>query len=322
MSDRVETDASSKEEKSSLEAGLKYLLSLQKNGLWSYIAGNEAAIEPSAWAAIALSDNVDCRNQFIESILSRQNSDGGWSNDSLRLESDWSTGAALLGISFIKSKCLLEKLEIKTPISKIETACTRAEQWIMENRTERYSSAARFALLLWKGPEHDYERGWPWTQNTFDWIEPTSYALLALKYSSIAGTPKVQRTMELAQNYILKLTCAIGGWNFGDRNPYGKENPPDIQSTALVLLALKPRRKDAKVAKSLKWMLEEVSKMESSAQLAWTAFALSSYSENSSDLMKGLLQEQDDNGSFSSNLLTHSIACLSLKTRQDPAMIA
>ena len=310
-----------KDEKA-LEAGLSYLLAQQRDGLWPYIASKQAALEPSCWAAIALSDNDKCANHFVETLLASQNRDGGWSNESARLDSDWSTGAAVLALRHLLEKSQGAGLKLRTSADDLQSACQKAEDWLLDNRAEYYSSAAKFALLLWKGPEHDYARGWPWTQNTFDWVEPTSYVLLSLRYSVNSNRAAVNKAVDFAENFLLKLVCVNGGWNFGDRNPYGSGNPPDVQSTAMALLALKTRRQENKVRQSIKWMLEKMAKTESVSQSAWIALTLCAYQENCDELLTQLKGTQNSDGSFSTNLLTHAIACLSLQARKDPACIA
>lgn len=182
----------------------------------------------------------------------------------------------------------------------------------MENRAEYYSSAAKFALLVWKGPEYDYERGWPWTSETFDWVEPTSYALLGLKKSRFSLQPKCARATELAEEFLLKLVCNDGGWNFGDRNPYGKSNPADIQTSSLALLALKDKAENPKVKKSIGW-LQQINK-KSAMQLSWTALALSTHGKKCRDISQQLLSLQSSDGAFSKNLLTHAIATLAIQS--------
>src|SRR5699024_403026 len=52
-------------------------------------------------------------------------------------------------------------------------------------------------------------RGWSWIDNTFSWVEPTSYALLALKAHGIGTHSRVQE----AERLLLDRVCADGGWN-------------------------------------------------------------------------------------------------------------
>ena len=302
------------------EVALDYLRSLQRtNGLWPYLPGREGAMEAAVWAAIACRQNDSCLQNFFRGLLSLQNADGGWSNEPARLDSDWTTAAALFGLELIKST---HAGVVKTLNSDIESACRKAQQWIMENRCEHYSSAAKFALLVWKGPSYDYERGWSWTQNTFDWVEPTAYALLSLRQANIAGQPGVAKAIEFGEEFLLKLVCKEGGWNLGDRSPLLTTNPPEIQATAMALLSLKKRKKEVKIQKSLKWLTGEKTDLQSASKISWAALALCSYGEDSKDLLNRLRQMQNKDGSFSQNVLTQAVACLAFEAAENPDVVA
>ncbi len=318
------TDSVSDDKKgaSALEKGLQFLLAQEKDGLWPYEFGKDSALEPSCWAVIALHDKAASVESYVKRLATLQNADGGWSNELARLESDWSTAASLFALRYLESKSLLENKSDATQKSKLSSVISKAEDWILDNRTEYYSSAAKFALLLWKGPEHDYERGWPWTQNTFDWVEPTSYVLMAFKNSQRMKVPSTSKAMHLGEQYLLSLVCRDGGWNFGDRNPYGAQNPPDVQSTALALLALKNRQNETGVKRSLEWLRKKMEDPQSQTQRAWGAMVLCSYGQPCDDLMKELESEQNSDGSFSKNMLTNAVACIALKLRSDPTLFA
>lgn len=311
-----------KNEPSVLEKAQKFLLAQEKDGLWPYESGKDSALEPSSWAAVALCDNEQSVEKFVKRLAALQNSDGGWSNEPARLESDWSTSAALFALRYLESKSLLENKISSVPANKISAIFSKAEDWILDNRTEYYSTAAKFALLLWKGPEHDYERGWPWTQNTFDWVEPTSYVLMAFRNSKRMKVASTSKAMRLGEDYLLSLVCRDGGWNFGDRNPYGAQNPPDVQSTALALLALRNRKNEIKFEKSLAWLKTKMQDPQSTTQKAWGALALSSYAQPCDDLINGLASDQKSDGSFSNNMLTNAVACIALKLKNDPTLFA
>jgi hypothetical protein len=295
-------------------AAVKYLC-LQQNdgGLWPYLCGHEGAIEPSSWAAIACRQDKSRLNKFVDALLALQNKDGGWSNDSSRLESDWCTAAALLALQVLKPS--LSATVGSSLSATIDGACARAQRWIMDCRAEHYTTSAKFALLVWKGPAYDYERGWPWTQDTFDWVEPTAYVLLSLRSAETAACKRVSEAVRFGEEFLVYLVCEDGGWNFGDRpSSLMAPNPPDVQSTVLALLALRSRAKEAKISKSLKWLLARKGQMQSISELAWTALALGYYGEGNKDLLLKLKGAQNQNGSLSSNILTQAIACLSFES--------
>jgi hypothetical protein len=76
--------------------------------------------------------------------------------------------------------------------------------------------------------------GWPWIVNTFGWVEPTSWALLAL---SLAGKENHPRSVEGRK--LLEDRCIPeGGWNYGNKVVFNHRLMPFWDTTALALLAL------------------------------------------------------------------------------------
>ncbi len=301
---------------------LDYLRSIQKDGLWGYLPGRESSLEVSAWAAIACRHDSKSLNDYINALLAKQNVDGGWSNEPLQAQSDWSTGAALLSLEFLKRKSAAESLQIQSSMQAIDAACRKAKDWLMDNRAERFSSAAKFVLLLWKGPEYDYERGWPWTKDTLDWVEPTSYVLLSLKNSQFAADTTVIKAVSMAERYLLRVVTPGGGWNCGDKLPIGVGYPPDVQTTSLALLALIQLNKEPRVEKSISWLKERMGTTDSIAEKAWAVLSLSAFDCDCKTVIGEIAKRQDKDGSFSKNVLTHTIACLSLELGSNPHLIA
>jgi hypothetical protein len=76
--------------------------------------------------------------------------------------------------------------------------------------------------------------GWSWTTDTFGWIEPTSWGLLALR----AGRPSATDRIEDAVGVLRDRQCVVGGWNYGSRVVYGVELPPFVETTAVAVLSL------------------------------------------------------------------------------------
>lgn len=76
-------------------------------------------------------------------------------------------------------------------------------------------------------------RGWSWTTGTFGWVEPTAWAVLALR--------ALRPDAAVIQDGLAVLSdreCEGGGWNYGKANVFGVALPPFGQTTAMALLAL------------------------------------------------------------------------------------
>jgi len=82
-------------------------------------------------------------------------------------------------------------------------------------------------------PHDPSARGWPWTTGTFGWVEPTSWAVLALR-SLRPGSGVIADGLAL----LADRECDGGGWNYGNAEAFGQSLVPFGQTTAMALLAL------------------------------------------------------------------------------------
>src|SRR4029077_14081273 len=76
---------------------------------------------------------------------------------------------------------------------------------------------ARFSSQQEIFPINNAYRGWGWTPETSSWVEPTSFALLALEQpgDGVAAS-SVKRRRELATSLLYDRMCPGGGWNCGN----------------------------------------------------------------------------------------------------------
>jgi hypothetical protein len=118
---------------------------------------------------------------------------------------------------------------------------------LAELRTDNLTGVGRTILTALSGPEFDYPRGWPWEQNTFNWVEPTAYSLLAIKAGSLRAEKRFARAVEQAHLYLYEKTCKAGGWNWGQTRTLGFDFPPVVRDTALAVLALQDQSSNPKV---------------------------------------------------------------------------
>jgi hypothetical protein len=76
--------------------------------------------------------------------------------------------------------------------------------------------------------------GWPWTDDTHGWTEPTAWGLLALRTLRPSATDRIADAIALFE----ERECVGGGWNYGTREIFGVDIPPFVQTTAVALLGL------------------------------------------------------------------------------------
>jgi len=83
-------------------------------------------------------------------------------------------------------------------------------------------------------PFDDDLRGWPWTAGAFGWVEPTAWAVLALRVVLPGTTDAIEEGVGMLRD----RECVGGGWNYGNRIVLDEELPPFGQPTAMAMLAL------------------------------------------------------------------------------------
>jgi hypothetical protein len=86
-------------------------------------------------------------------------------------------------------------------------------------------------------PDNDIDTtliGWPWVPNTFGWVEPTSWALLALTLAGKSNHPRAIEGRRLLEDRCIRE----GGWNYGNKVVFNHTLMPFWDTTALALLAL------------------------------------------------------------------------------------
>ncbi len=121
-------------------------------------------------------------------------------------------------------------------------------------------------------------RGWGWTPGTSSWVEPTSFALLALEHiaeGELVGSAKRRRS--LAISLLFDRMCPGGGWNAGNPVVYGAAGEPAVVPTVWALLALRALPQRREIALSLEWLERTASAMESPGSAALTQTCLRTY---------------------------------------------
>jgi hypothetical protein len=121
-------------------------------------------------------------------------------------------------------------------------------------------------------------QGWPWRDGTTSWIEPTSWALLALKACRrawpSASADRVDDRIVQAERLLEDRVCIGGGWNYGNAVVFDAALPPHGAVSALGLLALQDRPQSRAVAASVQYLVRHRLAERSSIALALTAIAL------------------------------------------------
>lgn len=204
------------------------------DGGWGAYAGGVGRTESTALATLALSatgDGADAAAAGRDWLERRQLASGAWPLGDDVPDPNWSTSLAVLALSRF------------APDSE---RIASAARWLLRQRGRGTPWWGK--IYFWLFPERRAVEldpdliGWPWVADTFSWVEPTSYALLALR--RLGGAVEPARTAERvdeARRMLVDRACPEGGWNYGNTRVLGEELWPYPDTTALALLALADR---------------------------------------------------------------------------------
>ncbi|HSL11009.1 MAG TPA: hypothetical protein VLA82_06805 [Actinomycetota bacterium] len=158
--------------------------------------------EPTALTAIALDD--DAARAWL---VSNQRNDGSFG----------------LVDGFVRD-------EAATAIAALALAAGHVQERALDHLEALEAERVPFSEAI---PQDGSITGWPWTDDTFGWVEPTSRATLALKRFR-PGSPRIEQGVALLRD----RRSVGGGWNYGNRLVLGEELPPFAHTTAIAVLAL------------------------------------------------------------------------------------
>lgn len=282
-----------------LTRALAYLASQQlPSGGWRYVTGQQPFVEPTCYALLALRDATENREQRQSRAiawLDRISTRGPVSFEHPRAEQTDTWGTIL-------SYLTLSELNLAQPLRE------RFRKYILATRGNELREGQSAPLKL-----EGRIQGWLWSTDTTSWVEPTSYALLALKKTGFATHPRVVEGVR----YLRDRACYDGGWNYGNKEVLKVKIEPWPTVTAYALLALQDLGlQDPAVAAGWRFLESELAKHQSSMTLSLailTAHALG----RPFDAYPALLeQRQDDDGSWRQNVYYTALAALALQVAQ------
>ena len=238
-----------------LERLRQRLLASANSAGWGYYAGKASRVEPTCWALLALASDgrhahdewLALANRHVAYLVGLQGKDG------LLVETEPAlANLAANALAAIMLAHLSARASAAAPASTTVAAFSTPA---LSTTLERLHAA----LVNLKGvrieqidPKQDSTlQGWPWVRDTFSWVEPTAWCLLALK---IAGqqprsTASSARQLE-AERLLANRMCTGGGWNFGNAAALGQDLRAYVPTTAVALLSVQDKRAETYVAES------------------------------------------------------------------------
>ncbi len=270
---------------SALEAVRKLLLEAQdEQGGWPALPAFPATTESTALGLLALcfasGEPGDAAvNRARAWLQARQRPDGAWPHSDQVSHGDWATSLAVIALS-------------RFPEEK--ASADAAARWLLgqEGRSSGWLTKLMFLLF----PERKVIQldpdliGWPWYPDTFSWIEPTSYSLIAVKSlrPELRGR-RARARIDEAERMILDRECLGGGWNYGNSKVLDEELWPYPDTTALALIALQDFPRPESLERSLAALRAMVEDRASVLSLGLAVLALQLHGRDVSAVRSRLL---------------------------------
>jgi hypothetical protein len=249
-----------------------------ESGGWGYYSGKSSRVEPTSWALLALADT--------------------WDGE----PAAWQRFAAP-HLEFLKATQRDDGLLVDVPHAPPNFTANGVAACVLASREGGGPAIDRLidGLVGVKGisvnapdPRQDNKlQGWPWMPDTFSWLEPTCWCVLALKKTRARTRKGVQARIDEADKLILNRSCEAGGWNFGNASALGQDLRPYVPTTALGLIALQDRQAEAVVGRSLAYLTQARVKEPSAMALALTALCLRIYDRPADDVEARLADDAD-----------------------------
>lgn len=252
-----------------LPGALQFLQKTQNaDGGWGAVPNRQSNTEATALALLALSSRPETKATHLERglqwLIDIQNPDGSWPMHRSPSHGSWATALATLALASFDGQ---------------GPRALKGARWLLAHRGRSLGWLASLAYRV--VPEKMAVQvdpdllGWSWTSDGFSWVEPTAYALIALKRLNAEIGGAADAHIREAERLLYDRMCDGGGWNHGNSNAYGVTIPPYPETTALALIALQDREAEAPNRASLRRLIAMLAEVESGLSLSWAILCFS-----------------------------------------------
>jgi hypothetical protein len=273
---------------------------LLPGGGWSYYPGKAPRIEPTCWALLALGAAPEGARVAAAIAAGRDFLASLQRDTGLLIEANGPANFGWNGLALLTDTAR-EPTHAGSPGRLDRTRLIAALVAAKGVRVDGSPSVVRQDSQL---------QAWPWIDQTFSWIEPTAYCLLALKQARLAETAAADRIAE-AERLILDRVCSAGGWNYGNSQVYSQDLRPYVPTTALALLAMQDKRDHPTIRTSVDWLAAHATSETSAMALSLAAICLHVFDRPEGDVLS-VLKGQDARTAFLGNLHLTAMAAYAL----------
>jgi hypothetical protein len=217
-----------------------------------YLAGGAPAAEPTAVAALALAAHgrSEAAQQAAVALSKMQGESGAVGILAGEDSPGWPTGLAIVAWSRVGSL--------------LAANTDKAIAWLLANRGKSLPRSAEFG--------HNTELvGWAYAEQTHSWVEPTAFAVLALKAAGQANSSAALEGVRV----LLDRQLPGGGHNYGNTFVLGQLIRPHVQPSGIALLALAGAKDfSGRLAKSVAWLRRNIGPETTPLSLGWALLGL------------------------------------------------
>jgi len=235
------------------------------DGGWGYYAGKASRLEPTCWALLALPD-------ADPAVLAAWPATAGLLRE--RKDGDVNFAFHALALTTLAARAVEHAAGTDALASALEHAKGIALEPSTINR------------------QNNQLQGWSWIPGTFSWVEPTAWALLALRRRQSAGKGVEAARLTEAETLLIDRCCAQGGWNYGNANMLGKDLRPYVPTTAMALLALQKKPYPA-VTTSIGYLERAATSEASATALSLAMIALAAHGRETGAVRERLVAQID-----------------------------
>src|SRR5436190_7855770 len=218
-----------------------------------YMAGGAAAAEPAAVAALAFvaHGRTDDAVKAAGVLASMQQSNGEVSVRAGEQSPGWPRSLAVVAWRATNRDAYRGRID-------------SAVGWLLSNRGKGVERSDTFG--------HNTELvGWAYAEQTHSWVEPTAFAVLALKAAGRYSEPAAREGVSV----LLDRQLPGGGLNYGNTYVLGQLLRPHVEPTGIGLVALTGEMDSSgRIAKSLAWLRRNIGPETTPLSLGWGLLGL------------------------------------------------
>ena len=248
------------------------------DGGWGFSPGKSSNTECTALCLLALDSlgakqPVASKKRGLDWLLKRQRAEGSWPVSDSTHDGSWATALAIIALN-------------RFPGHQQQTRM--ASDWLLKQEGRTPGILARLigafvssgnAVAL--NPDL---KGWPWIARTFSWVEPTSYALIALKQMrAYVPASNLEERIQQGEMMLYDRMCKGGGWNYGNSKVFGEALWPYPDVTAVALIALQDHQSSEANQESVLALRKMMQETDSGFALSWGTICLSIYGDETSE---------------------------------------